>query len=246
MPYRSRSSVRQNAAVNIVFVQGFTQTGGAWAHVLDDFPDTDTPVLFAGELPLRDTFEATALAIGDEGGAGFYVGYSMGGRLALRLALDRPDLVGGLVLISASPGLRDADERAARVEADEARARDIEQHGVDTFLEQWLAQPLFASVPDRRHEIDERRALPEAYLTASLRVLGTGAMEPLWTRLYELQMPVLLVTGTADEKFGAIAREMSESMAHANHVQLAGGHAVPLEQPAELREVIATFVRRHR
>jgi len=70
-------------------------------------------------------------------------------------------------------------------------------------------------------------------------------MEPLWSRLYELEMPVLLVTGTADAKFGAIAREMAESIAHANHAELSGGHAVPLEQPAELREVMATFVRRH-
>ncbi len=132
----------------------------------------------------------------------------MGGRLCLRLALDRPDLVRGLVLVSASPGLRTDAERDARVAADEALAVDIERDGVDAFLTRWLAQPMFASIPAGRTGLAERRRLRPAYLTACLRVLGTGAMEPLWDRLAELQMPVLLVTGTRDAKFDAIGREM--------------------------------------
>jgi 2-succinyl-6-hydroxy-2,4-cyclohexadiene-1-carboxylate synthase len=71
-------------------------------------------------------------------------------------------------------------------------------------------------------------------------------MEPLWNRLDELQMPVLLVTGTDDEKFDDIARRMQEEIGqHAVHARLQCGHAVPLEQPTELRDLLATFVRRH-
>ena len=79
-------------------------------------------------------------------GPGEYVGYSMGGRLCLQLALDRPDLVERLVLVSASPGIADAAARATRVEADEQLAQDIERDGVDAFLERWVAQPLFATL----------------------------------------------------------------------------------------------------
>ena len=61
---------------------------------------------------------------------GIYVGYSMGGRLCLRLALDRPDLVRGLMLVSTSPGIADPTERAARVEADELLADSVERDGV--------------------------------------------------------------------------------------------------------------------
>ena len=92
--------------------------------------------------------------------------------------------------------MRTDAERDARVAADEALAVDIERDGVDAFLARWLAQPMFASIPAGRTGIDERRRLRPEYLTACLRVLGTGAMEPLWDRLPELEMPVLIVTGT--------------------------------------------------
>ena len=51
------------------------------------------------------------------------VGYSMGGRLALVLALRHPECVRRLVLLSASPGLKTAEERALRRASDAALAR---------------------------------------------------------------------------------------------------------------------------
>src|SRR5207244_5173075 len=95
-----------------------------------------------------DDFERTAYGLGDLGPAR-YVGYSMGGRLCLRLALDRPEVVQRLVLVSASPGIQDDGERAARRDADERLARQIERDGADVFLERWIAQPLFATLPRR-------------------------------------------------------------------------------------------------
>src|SRR5688500_19543309 len=92
------------------------------------------------------SFEETAAAIGEAGGTATYVGYSMGGRLCLRLAVDRPDLVQSLVLVGASPGLADAGERAARQAADEALAAEIERTGTEAFIERWLAQPMFSTL----------------------------------------------------------------------------------------------------
>jgi 2-succinyl-6-hydroxy-2,4-cyclohexadiene-1-carboxylate synthase len=231
--------------VTIVFVPGFTQTESAWDRVLDGMPGRARCRVVA-PVPLEDTFEATAVAIGEHSGRGIYVGYSMGGRLCLRLALDRPDVVRALVLVSASPGLRRPAERAARVASDEALARDIERDGVDAFLEHWLAQPMFASVRPEHSGVEDRRRLRPEYLAACLRVLGTGAMEPLWERLAELTMPVLLVSGRDDPKFDAIAAEMCVTIGSgAEHVRVPGGHAVLLERPAELRHLVADFARRH-
>jgi len=166
--------------------------------------------------------------------------------LCLRLALDRPDLVKALVLVSASPGLVDAGAREERQASDEALAQMVERDGVDAFLAHWLAQPLFASVPADAPGLAERHALSAEYIAHCLRALGTGTMEPMWDQLAELQMPVALVTGTEDAKFDRLARLMLERLrGEAVHVRLEGGHSLPLEQAAVLGGFIASFAAEH-
>jgi len=198
------------------------------------------------DVPAPTTFAATARAIGTTGGQAIYVGYSMGGRLCLRLALDRPDIVQALMLVSTSPGIADTAERAARVEADELLAESVERDGVHAFLAAWLAQPMFAGVPADAPGLTDRRKLTPAFLAACLRRLGAGAMDPMWNEVSALAMPVMLVTGTRDERYTAIARRMLERMhARVSLVQLDGGHALPLEQPAVLGGLIAAFAADH-
>jgi 2-succinyl-6-hydroxy-2,4-cyclohexadiene-1-carboxylate synthase len=228
----------------VLLVPGFTQTASSWSAVAGVVRESCT--VRALEVPQPTTFAATAAEIGENGGPGVYVGYSMGGRLCLRLALDRPDLVHALVLVSASPGIADAEERAARVEADETLADGVEHDGVATFLASWLAQPMFATVPPDAPGVTDRRRLRPAFLAACLRRLGAGAMEPMWADLAQLAMPVLLVTGTLDAKYTALAHRMLERM-HPGvaHVKLDGGHALPLEQPAVLGGLITAFATDH-
>jgi 2-succinyl-6-hydroxy-2,4-cyclohexadiene-1-carboxylate synthase len=198
------------------------------------------------DVPQPATFASTAHAIGEAGGRAVYVGYSMGGRLCLRLALDRPDLVRALVMVSASPGIVDGAERAARVEADELLAESVEHDGVSAFLESWLGQPMFATVPPDAPGLADRRKLTPEFLAACLRRLGAGSMEPMWNELAQLAVPVLLVTGRLDEKYTAIARRMLERMhPGVHHVQLDGGHALPLEQPGVLGGLITAFAAEH-
>jgi pimeloyl-ACP methyl ester carboxylesterase len=147
--------------------------------------------------------------------------------------------------VSASPGLANGAERAARVAHDGELAQQVERDGVAAFLDRWLAQPMFATVPGDAPGVADRSRLRPGYLAYCLRVLGTGAMAPMWDRLPQLAMPVLLVTGTQDEKFDAIASTMRERIPGAEHVRLDGGHALPLEQPAALAHVIAAFVGSH-
>jgi 2-succinyl-6-hydroxy-2,4-cyclohexadiene-1-carboxylate synthase len=224
-----------------VLVPGFTQTAASWDPVRSHLgPGVD---VLAIDVPTGRGFPQTAAAIGELGGPAIYAGYSMGGRLCLRLALDRPDLVRGLVLISGSPGIADDAERATRREADERLARDIERDGVDAFLEAWLRQPLFASLPAGAAGLDDRRAgNTVATLTHALRALGQGAQEPLWNRLGDLEASFLPVAGTLDEKYVDIAFEMAEAVGSDVHPVLIGnaGHAVHLEQP----EAVASALRR--
>jgi 2-succinyl-6-hydroxy-2,4-cyclohexadiene-1-carboxylate synthase len=224
--------------MRIVLVPGFTQTAAAWDAVRARLP-SDVEDVVAIDVPTGLDFVATAHAIGDLGGRAIYVGYSMGGRLCLRLALDQPDHVAALVLISASPGIADPVERATRLEADERLATELERDGIEAFLERWLAQPLFASLPPDSAGLDARLAgstVPG--LAHALRALGQGAQEPLWGRLGELTMSFVPVAGRLDEKYVEIAARMADATG-AHPVLIAGaGHAVHLEQPDTLARVL--------
>jgi len=222
-------------------VPGFTQSASSWSPVARLLGD-DTEMI---EVPEGDDFVATARALA--GGPGTSVGYSQGGRLCLQLALDRPEVVHRLVLVSASPGIADATERVARVEADERLAQEIERDGVDAFLERWLALPLFATLPRERSGIDDRKAHNTVeHLTYQLRVLGQGVQPSNWERLGELRMPVLLIAGQLDTKYVDIAQRMAERIADARVEIVPGaGHACHLEQPEHVAQLLASFEAGH-
>jgi 2-succinyl-6-hydroxy-2,4-cyclohexadiene-1-carboxylate synthase len=236
----------------LVLVHGFTQTLRSWDGLANDLAETfqvirvDLPG-HGGSAGVDLDFVETAAAIGDAGGTATYVGYSMGGRLCLRLALDRPDLVQSLVLIGASPGLADEATRATRRAADEALAAEIERTGTAAFLERWLAQPLFSTFTPEPADLESRLANTSRGLGTALRRLGTGAQEPLWDRLGALEMPVLVVAGQEDAKFTHVAEEMADAIGvNAQVVALAGaGHAAHLERPASFRRLMAAFLVLH-
>ena len=242
----------QGAGERIVLVHGFTQTLRSWDPLAAGLAArrsvarVDLPG-HGGSAPVRLDFVETAAALGAVGGQAAYVGYSLGGRLCLRLALDRPDLVTALVLLGASPGLADPDERAARRQADEAVAASIERDGTAAFLERWLAGPLFAGLRPAPADLAARRANPPDGLAAALRLLGTGAQEPLWDRLGELHPPTLLVAGADDTKFAALAHQMAARIGASAEVALvpAAGHAAHLERPAEIAVLVERFLEEH-
>ena len=232
----------------MVLVHGFTQTHRSWDEVADALAAQFEVVLVelpghGGSAGVRLDFPSTAAAIAEAGGGpATYVGYSMGGRLCLRTALDRPDVVSSLVLIGASPGLDDPHARAERHRADARLADDLAAGDTKAFLDGWLAQPLFETTTPRPADLEARRANPPDGLAYALRKLGTGTPDPLWDRLPELDMPVLLVAGEHDAKFRALAGRMAEAIGqNARTAEVEGaGHAVPLDRPSACAEVIVS------
>ena len=234
--------------VRVVLVHGFTQTLTSWGPVAERLAGQFEVVRV--DLPghgtsggVRAGFEEAAGLVGEAGGMGVYVGYSLGGRLCLRLALERPDLVRRLVLIGASPGIADPGQREARRDADEALARRIERDGVEVFLDAWLAGPLFSSLSVDAAGREERLANTAEGLASALRRLGTGVQESLWDRLGELRPPALLMAGERAPKFASIAREMAAAIGPAARVAVVAGagHAVHLERPAETAALVGEF-----
>lgn len=236
----------------LVLVHGFTQTSSHWAGVASELAAdhevvrVDAPGHGASASLTTDLVKGGEL-LGSTAGTATYVGYSMGGRLCLHLALARPALVAGLVLVSATAGIEDPGERARRIAADEVLARRLEDEGLDPFLAWWLSQPLFAGLEAGAGDVAARRHNSVAGLAASLRLAGTGAQEPLWGRLAELAMPVLVVAGEHDERFAALARRLSSAIGdNAEMALVAGaGHSAHLEAPGAFLEVLRPWLRRH-
>jgi len=235
----------------IVLAHGFTQTAASWetfAVLLAARMPTATIV--AVDLPGHGTAGALCADLWESadhlvrhGGRATYVGYSMGGRVALHAALAHPASVERLILIGATAGIDDANERLARRTSDEALATHIEAVGVEAFIDEWLANPLFARLTPATDQRADRLRNTAAGLASSLRATGTGAQEPLWERLTTLDVPTLTVAGTADAKFSEIGRRLRDTIPGAQFEQIEGaGHSVHLERPAATADVIAHWL----
>jgi len=228
--------------VRLRLVPGFTLTARSWEPVERALPqDWDVQTI---EVPDGLDFDATADAVAHRGGTGVWIGYSMGARLCLRLTLDNPTFVDALVLVSGSPGIREAGAREARVAADERRAQELERDGLELFLERWLDQRLFETLPREKAMLDERRRRNNVPRVAhQLRALGQGVQEPLWDRLGEVRVPVLLLAGGYDRAYSDLARQMAAAIGPQAAVEIVPqvGHALHLEQPDEVAHRIAAW-----
>ncbi|MBC2008325.1 2-succinyl-6-hydroxy-2,4-cyclohexadiene-1-carboxylate synthase [Listeria welshimeri] len=167
----------------------------------------------------------------------FVLGYSMGGRVATAFASAHPEMVRGLILVSSSPGLAQKDLQESRVQADNRLADMLESEGIRSFVDYWEKLALFASQEVLSDELKKRIRLERLAqnpngLAMSLRGMGTGKQPSYWNHLVDFTFPVLLMTGSLDEKFEKIAQEMQQLLPNSTHVTVQNaGHAVYLEQP---------------
>jgi 2-succinyl-6-hydroxy-2,4-cyclohexadiene-1-carboxylate synthase len=239
-------------APTLVFLHGFTHTGASWDAVSGALPETYRPLApdirghgAASELEPVDLEHV----IGDVSRLApdmfTLVGYSMGGRIALHVALALGARVRLLVLIGASPGIADPAERARRRASDERLADEIARSDIEQFARDWARTPVLADQPPEvvaTVHADRLRSTP-AGLARALRGLGTGALPPVWERLGELMVPTTLIVGERDVKFRETASNMQDLLPDAEILIAAGsGHAVHLEKPAA---VTGAIIRAH-
>jgi 2-succinyl-6-hydroxy-2,4-cyclohexadiene-1-carboxylate synthase len=170
-------------------------------------------------------------------------GYSFGARVALHFALHYPARLNALVLLGASRGIRDTTEREARRANDNALADRIESIGTAAFLDEWLAQPMFASLPNDDLE-RAARSTDAAGLANSLRLAGTGTQRWLAPELSALSMPTLALAGALDEKFSLEATAIAESVRDGRATFVPDArHAAHLEQPAATAQLVLPVTR---
>jgi 2-succinyl-6-hydroxy-2,4-cyclohexadiene-1-carboxylate synthase len=233
-------------------VHGFTQSSESWTGiaagleldhevVVPDLPGHGASPAAAGDL------SAAADQLAESCGKGTYVGYSLGGRICLHLALRRPILAERLVLVGATAGLEDVDERSARAKADQAVADRIAaggDEGLPEFIDEWLSTPMFEGLTDDAANREARLVNTAAGLAGAMRHYGLGMQLPLWEQARAIRKPVLILAGEGDEKFVALGERLAAAIGtNALFLLVPGaGHAVPFEQPDAFTTLIRSFV----
>ncbi|MDL4842558.1 2-succinyl-6-hydroxy-2,4-cyclohexadiene-1-carboxylate synthase [Aquibacillus rhizosphaerae] len=249
----------QGSGTPVVLLHGFTGSSRVWDELVVnwkskyrtislDLPGhgkskVNTPISMEGFCKdITELLEKLSIP------KAIFVGYSMGGRVALSFAMLYPNKVHSLVLESASPGLHQSHEQVARQAKDELLAKMLENEGLSTFIDYWTTIPLFESqkrLPKQKQLAirSERINQTETGLASSLRGMGTGNQPSWWDQLAGLTIDVLLIVGELDEKFVKIAKEMDEIFKY-SQLQLVAdaGHAVHVEQTQKFVTIVSDFI----
>ncbi|MBE4908407.1 2-succinyl-6-hydroxy-2,4-cyclohexadiene-1-carboxylate synthase [Bacillus luteolus] len=247
---------------SLLFLHGFTGSSQNWLPIVSMFEDTyqcilidilghgrtDSPAnskLYDIEKVSRDIISILDELLIDNV---TLIGYSMGGRLALALAINYPQRINKLILESSSPGLLLESERNIRSENDLKLANDIRKNGIEWFVNYWEQIPLFETQHSLSTEVKQairkqRLNNKTVGLVNSLIGMGTGSQPSYWDRLGSLEIPVLLICGEVDQKFCEIAKQMSKKLPNAKVEKITGvGHAIHVEHPKFFGKIVSEFL----
>jgi 2-succinyl-6-hydroxy-2,4-cyclohexadiene-1-carboxylate synthase len=259
MRYAVRVHGGMAASATAVLLHGFAGSADDWREIDEplaaagirtiavDLPGhggTDAPTDLLRYAPGETADDLLSILSAVGVGCAHWVGYSMGARIALRVALDAPVRTASLALESASTGIGDDVARAERCSRDEALASEIERRGIEWFVPYWESRPIFATqafLPAERQEAQRARRLrqrPEG-LARSLRASGQGATPDLTPQLGAIACPALLIAGTEDAPYVAHARRIAGELRSASvRIVPEAGHNVHLERPEEFTRAL--------
>ncbi len=246
----------------LVMLHGFLGRGADWEPIARELSKThhvvcpDLPGHGENVLDAPTTLEAMSedlLALLQEYGIDRFdlLGYSMGGRLALQLAVAHPERVHRLVLESTSPGIEEEHTRISRCQHDDTLASELEAlDSVEAFqdwLRQWYAEPLWTSLHAQPGRVDElvrsRCDTPPKSLGAALRSFSTGRQAPLWHALPHISVPVFIIVGELDHKYTKFSERMVESNPGIARMIFSDcGHNVHLEAPETYTTALKSFL----
>jgi 2-succinyl-6-hydroxy-2,4-cyclohexadiene-1-carboxylate synthase len=227
----------------VLFIPGFMQRGDAWRPVAELLPERYPSAL----LDHREhSFEGRLAEIADAAGEGsVLVGYSLGGRLALRAVLRDRGRYAGLVTVGATAGIDDPALRSSRAEADDRLAAWMEAAPIEDVVSIWERQPLFADQSEVLIEEQRpgRMSHDPGELAMLLRTAGQGVLEPVWHELLTLDLPVLAIAGARDEGYVAAARRIADVAPRGRAAIVEdAGHAAHLQRPHRVAELIEEFL----
>jgi len=238
-----------------IALHGFTGEGADFSALSSftggDWHCPDLPGHGSRKEATDDDFRLSSLEkeyITSEQSGRIGIGYSLGGRILLNLAIRHPSAFDRLVIISSSPGLKGKTEREARRAYDQKWIERLANEKIENFLNDWWQQPVLRSLrnlpPAQLKNLREKRLRNSPHgLIRSLQFHGTGSLESCWESLPELEIPTLVLVGELDQKFQNIGAEMSDLIPQAElRVVQNAGHAPHLEAPKKCSEEILQFL----
>ncbi len=241
----------------IVAFHGFSLTGEQFSPAADLLhrtivaPDLPGHGLSASRITELDFVLAdleTLLA--SPGGPRPLIGYSQGARLALLAAVEDSSEMSALILVSGTAGLRDLTARHARATDDLDLAERIETIGLDPFIDSWTSEGITSlshlTEAYRTWDRSVRSENAAAGLASALRGYGQGAQPSVWGEIRGLRLPVLLITGSRDERYISINEEMAGLIPDAEFTVISdAGHNPLADQPEATYRTVLAFLDRN-
>jgi len=246
----------------VLFLHGFTGCAEDWFPVLEQIPDKYNCIAVdivghgKSDAPGMQSYYSVESIVNQikfvkdhlTPNKVFLLGYSMGGRIALSYASAHPEDLKGLILESASAGIKNDEERQKRYEEDLKLAEFIETHTLDEFVEMWQDQELFNT--QRRFSNDKFKKIKKKKASGSkigyansLRGFSTGIMPPVHDKLKKIPLKVLLITGDLDSKFTGINARIAKRFFKAKHkIVRNSGHTTHLEDPKRFIEIVLNYL----
>lgn len=226
----------------VLFIPGFMQRGDAWRPVAELLPERYPSRMLDHS---EHSFEGRLGEIAAEGEGAVLVGYSLGGRLALRAAIRSPESFKAVVTVGATAGIDEGPLRVARAAADEKLASWIEAASMEDLVSLWERQPLFADQSDALVEAQRAGRLlqDQRSLALLLRTAGQGVLEPVWHELSQLELPVLAMAGARDDGYTRAAKRIASTAPRGRAALVEdAGHAPQLQRPEEVARLVSEFL----
>jgi 3-oxoadipate enol-lactonase len=237
------------AGIPIVFSHSLFFDSGMFGHQAAVFAATHRVIRYdhrgQGQSAGSDTLDvdtltddAATLIESLHAGPVHFVGNSLGGFVALRLAARRPDLVLSVAALGSSGEAEHKQAEFAPL-VDALRSQGTAPH-IDTLMyimfgDSFLADPTRAA--ERDHWRGKMAALPNSIAEAAHAVVFR---KPMLDELHHCRVPVLAIAGTEDHAYGPTEAANIAAASGGRAVNVArAGHSVALEQPDQVNTLLA-------
>lgn len=164
------------------------------------------------------------------------VGYSLGGRIALKMITENPDFFSSAVIISAHPGLISEKERENKKIEEKKWIDLLKANDIDTFLKEWYSQPMFkgAYIPSYRKEQNCKNLL------LAMKEFSPSIFPSYWDDLNHISIPITYVYGELDVRYQAVYNKIEKTKILVKNAH----HAIPLEKKGVCIQIIQDHLRR--